>query len=351
MTPFQSPPPLDVEFEQLSRLADQLHEEFRPRLSVALARAQAQGREDLQAQGLVKLGSWWHAHDDLKAAYHNYREGLNLARRSGTLRWQHRALNGLGLTLADLGRYHEADVCYRDALALARAQDDFASLACILNNTALMWSRLGQPEQALDDLLQSQELFLRVQHPVHTFLVARNLLWVLLDLGRYAQAYSVCKIYLALAEEHDLRGRQLELLGVQAICQAQLGRLGDAESSVADAGTLMRQWPDDHATPLGCIFLGMAYDALGHLAQATEVLERSVRLAELLEHRDHLARAHLLLSRLYHQQNDDRAAYRHSWAYFRLREQLLPPPYPTPFPLGDDPFMPWTTAHPTKETP
>lgn len=317
-------PTLEAELERLGQLLDAGEENTGVRLTAAVAQAQAQGREDLWARGLVLLGSWHYARSEWAAAHRHYGAALAVARRSGANRWVIRALNGLGLTAEERGQYREAAAHYRQGLDLARHQNDHAGLACILNNAALMWSRLGQPEQALDDLLQAQDLFLRVQHPVHTFMVAVNLIWALVNLGRHAQAYGVCKIYLDLAEDYGLKDRRLTLLCAQAVCQSELGQQAGAAVSAAEARQLLAELHGDERNPIDHVLLAMAYDRLGQPEQAAEVLNLGIELADARADLDMLATTHLALSRLYHQLGDDQAAYEHSWAYFGVREKLFP---------------------------
>lgn len=316
--------PLDAEFYRLEQAVGKSEMGTAARIETAVAQARAEDRTDLWAWGMILLASQYVLDGRLVLAQHRYGEALALARRSALVELEARALNGLGVAAIHLGNYREAASFYRQSLKLAREHRDLAGIARTLNNMALMWSRLGQTERALDDLSQAQELFLRVQHPVHTFVVAFNLIWALIQLRHYERASTICTIYLSLAEEHDLPGRFLEILCAQAACQAGLGRRKEALRTIAEAQRIEREHPEYAGDTTNALLLGLACADLEDTERAIHFLQQAVQYALNPVNLDMLAQAHLALSRLHHQQGDHAAAYDHSWAYFSVREQMFP---------------------------
>lgn len=316
--------PLDAEFACLEQAVGKSEPGMAARIKTAMAQARAEDRTDLWAWGMILLASQYVLDGRLVLAQHRYGEALALARRSALVELEARALNGLGLAAIHLGNYREAASFYRQSLKMAREHGDLAGIARTLNNMALMWSRLGQTERALDDLSEAQELFLRFQHPVHTFVVAFNLIWALIQLRHYERASTICTIYLSLAEEHDLPGRFLEILCAQAACQAGLGRHREALKTIAQARRTEEKHPEYSGDPTNALLLGLACADLDDTEQAVSFLEQAVQYALNPVNLDILAQAHLALSRLHHQHGNHAAAYNHSWAYFSVREQMFP---------------------------
>lgn len=319
-------PSPETELAELGRQAAGGSEAVRERLEVLLAQAAELERRDWQISALLSLGCCHYLAKQMHPARQHYSAAVALAQAAGDefAGANARALNGLGLVAVALGRYREADRFYRQSLQLARKQNDFAGIARALNNAALMWSRLGQPERALDDLAQSQDLSLRFQHPVHTFVVALNLIWVLIELQEYARAASVCSIYLSLAEEHQLPERQMDILCALAACQGQLGRRAEAEHSIQEAQTRMAQHPEHAQDATNHVMLALACLGLHNDEKAGEFLRQAVTYAEACDNVDMLATAHFRLARLEHRLGHDQTAYEHSWAYFAVREKMFP---------------------------
>lgn len=87
---------------------------------------------------LVKLGNTFEAMSDFRQATERLRAGLELARAAGDIRLSAEALSGLCWVSARQGAHAEARALAEEAIALARAADDKATMALALRRLGVL---------------------------------------------------------------------------------------------------------------------------------------------------------------------------------------------------------------------
>lgn len=102
------------------------------------ARATGGLGQGVRATLLVKLGNTFEAMSDFRPATERLRAGLELARALGDIRLLAEALSGLCWVSARQGAHAEARALAEEAIALARAADDKATLALALRRLGVL---------------------------------------------------------------------------------------------------------------------------------------------------------------------------------------------------------------------
>lgn len=209
-------------------------------------------------------------------------EGLLLARETGLVSLQARALNGLGLIASNSGQCGMALEHYTQALHLARQTGEAGNIARTLSNIGNMFVQLRDFEEArryhgeaLDEAEQAgsllaimirvnlafddlqlgqldaaleQNLKLREDTSGEKFVVERahllaNLACTLTRLGQSEEAWQVTLEGLALAKELGVQSVQCELMLTQGELHVQAGRRDEAREAFVAALALARSMP------------------------------------------------------------------------------------------------------------
>lgn len=314
--------------QRLSDLEEQLKQRYKQpsfaeEVRQLCADAQAQHQQAIYTQALLVSAGQAFLNNDLNQARDFYRQGLAQAQEIGDWTLESRAVNGLGLLAQAHGSYRQALRYFAASLEISEEFQDFRGISRAMNNIALLWTRLGQPERALDYMGQSQEILLRVRHPVHSFTVALNLIWVNLEAGNYAQALAICNLYQSIAPE-DRPEHLVEILSAKALCQAQLGLPAEAEFYHQETLKLLQAHPEMLGVGSSYLLLARMQVVLGNLPGAAALYEQSLVASQETDSIDMLVPAHKELSELYHQLGDDQRAYQQAWAHFAAYQRLFP---------------------------
>jgi tetratricopeptide (TPR) repeat protein len=177
---------------------------------------------DARHEGWARVGRAWIASfrgRDADAA-REYRLAVDLLAESGDRRGEAWAWNGLGVARERLGDYGEARGCYEGVLRLARSLGHPPLESMALNNLGSLALALGDPGEALDHFEEALRLQRRVGNQRGAFEPALNIAICQSQLGRYGEAETSLERL-----QNDCRTlgyRQLE--GIVLNQQAELSR-------------------------------------------------------------------------------------------------------------------------------
>lgn len=138
------------------------------------------------------------------------------------------ALEAMALTSADCGQRERAEQLYDEAVALARAGEDWFGLSRVIMNRAVLPFEAGEPERALE-LLHEAVALLREHRPdsVNLLLCLTNVTACQLSLKRFEEAAVTAREAFALGVQHDnayVMGTALDQLAQIAAEQEDLTR-------------------------------------------------------------------------------------------------------------------------------
>ena len=221
---------------------------------------------------------------DYPAALTECQQALRLRRGLDDERRLARTLNNLAITLQYLGRFDEAALTYREALAINQRRGDLEAQAINHQNLGLVANSAGRYREALEDLAAAEAL--TESHAEEPWARRQNQLVrfnrgvVLEKLGAYRQAL---EIYRQLLDERD----ELDP-GHLASLQVNLGviyrNLGDpvrAIQAFEGAAVVYEQSGDVAALSNTTLNMALAWHLnLGQLEDAERAYRRALELAQ-----------------------------------------------------------------------
>ena len=220
-----------------------------------------------------------------------------------------RVLHALGHTNWFQTRYDRALALYRQAHALARANDDLFHQGYTLLNMSQIHNDLAQYEQALDLSLQSLELFrtlgnlYRVAHAL--FEIGNNATY----LGRWQMAQQYFQEATALYETLDIAPRLRMLYWNQGFLAHLLG--DEAESEAAYLRAL--EFSEPRISMDSYVYLGLLYQTQERWAEALAAYDQAIIWATHLRNWHTLSLIHYRRGNVFQRQarlDDALQAYR-----------------------------------------
>jgi eukaryotic-like serine/threonine-protein kinase len=236
---------------------------------------------------------------DAEAAYN---QALAIARETGSLSDQANALNSLGLLHSQHGRLEEAHRLYQEALSILRKSDHRPNEGSTLNNFGIVYLLRGELEAARQILEQTVALVREVGDRVTEGSALSNLARVHLGEGRQDRAEA---LYLeALAIHRDVGNRRSEgiTLGNLASLRRMQGRVDEGWALLQQALVIHREVGNRsfeaellrEATIFKRQCHGSLDEALGFIESAEDLLGKigdTVQSISCLCERGHLALA------------------------------------------------------------
>jgi tetratricopeptide (TPR) repeat protein len=184
------------------------------------------------------------------------------------------ALNGMGVVLADEGRYQEALAHQRESLLLRESSDDLAGIAHARMNLAdLLWT-MGRREESANLAGQAVAGFREVADPGRLCLALTLQADLLRRQGRQEQALESCAEALELARSHGLRKESRYAHTVRAAVYEEYGRPAEALEELRLALDLIDAQREEMVS---------GEFKMRFLAPVMEVYERAVSLQARLE--------------------------------------------------------------------
>lgn len=193
-----------------------------------------------------------------------------------------------GTELYEAERFSEAAAIWQQANTAFASQGDSLGQALVLSNLSLTYLRFGQWEEAQNYIEQSLNLLqiskdsansqTRQEILAKVLNAQGNLQW---EQGQLEQALSTWKE----ATRHYAEAGHSEGIFITKINQSKalqtLGLSRQAEEILQQVYQNLQQQPDSHLKATGLRYLGIAFRRLGDLEQSRQVLEESLKLAEL----------------------------------------------------------------------
>jgi tetratricopeptide (TPR) repeat protein len=197
-------------------------------LGVARMIATAVDDRQVQAQVTGNLACLAIQKGDLALAEGLYRSALAYAQAQADLRGQAEVLHNLNLTYRGLGRYEEAEIAGRQALAFGEQLEDGSMVSLALSGLAetAAWITSSPADESLLD--RAEAAARQAEDPVREANAYRARAIVRLKARRYDQAIERATAARALAAKHGADLMAVECLGIVALAHK---RAGNAEAA------------------------------------------------------------------------------------------------------------------------
>jgi DNA-binding SARP family transcriptional activator/Tfp pilus assembly protein PilF len=211
---------------------------------------------------------------------------LQAARRLADRPRQARAHRSLGRAYVRLGRYDEAYVELRHALALYRELDDVAGQAHTHHNIGGMFELQGRHDEMLDHTQQALDLY-RAAGDVSGQAVTLNAVgWCHALRGDHQLALEYCEQALALLRELGDRAGQAGAWDSVGFAHHHLGHFGQAIACYSRALELIRDLGDRYAEADVLTHLGDSQHAAGDRVEARRTWRDALIILDQLGHPD-----------------------------------------------------------------
>jgi signal transduction histidine kinase len=179
------------------------------------------------------LGTVAHEMGKLQEAEKHYNNAFGIYKEIGSISDQCQSLNNIGLILYDRQVYDSALICFNEAIELLKvAVLDSDSgryvLSGLYNNTALVYSEMGDNEMALSYLRQGLNLAGQVNDPYNLGSVYTNLGSIFGDLKQQDSALYYLHRALRIAKDMGFRHLEMEAYEELAKLHASTGSYASA---------------------------------------------------------------------------------------------------------------------------
>lgn len=253
---------------------------------------------------------------DPSLAERSWNEALALADKLGEAGWANRARGELGLVAFLLGDINNAVVRLGQAMKVAEASGDMASLVRWLTLFGHGYVQLDRAEQALDFYDRALKLASSVpelQFPLMTYQGKGN---ALARLGRLNEAKSVLANALAVAEREEAYGYQAELVLQQGLIAYEQKNASEALMQLARATELASRAGGHRILAEISLERGRIERDSGRLSEAIVTLQTGIDTARRMGER-------LLLPRLLGELADVRVSQRRYAEARRLLKEAI----------------------------
>ncbi len=244
---------------------------------------------------------------DFERARLDYETALQMTRVAGNLHGEWQSLMDLGFLWVQRD-YIQAGTYFQQALALARHMDDPLTLAHSLNRLGNWHVNIEQPGEALRYHQEALALFQQV-HDQHGLAETLDLLGMTATLGGdLQQAFAYYRQAVALFQELDDRpGLASSLATLSNMCEAyETETMVPAPASFAEclhfgeqALKIAREIGSRPAEIYALCAIGHILGPRGEYAQALEVAQEGLALAEQIEHHEWMTFGYWLVGVLY----------------------------------------------------
>ena len=250
-----------------------------------------------------------------------YQEAFDLFRATGDRPLQAQLLNNIGWTNTTLANWNAAIDDYRQALALLQQSPNGSTEARVLSNMGVTYRSLGDPDEAERLFNQSIPLWQRIgdRRGEATTLGALAILYV--GEKEPAKALPVWeRAVKSWRASGDKRGLA-EALAYTARAQAELGRIDDAQASLAESIDLARNIHDRRITGIALAELARTDLLSGHASQAVEAGEQALAEFRAVGYRDNEAMSLEIIARAESDRGNLAEARRRMEEALRLTEE------------------------------
>ncbi|MFC9325744.1 tetratricopeptide repeat protein [Kitasatospora sp. NPDC057015] len=192
------------------------------------------------------------------------------------------ALNNLGNTLQEVGRFGEAVHAHNQALTIHRDLGDLHGEGAALTNLGTTLAAVGRSEEAVDAHRQAAALYAHLRDRRSEGMVLNNLGIALRASGRFAEAVGVHDQDLAICRELGDRPGEATALDNLGTALQEVGRFEDAVDCHTRAATVHVELGDRHGEGRARNNLGIALREVGRFAEAVEAHRRDLAICRAL---------------------------------------------------------------------
>ncbi len=293
LDPARPPIPLDVPRPGVTPYRPGEHDEAlawfaaeHPVLLAVIDRAASDGFDTCTwklAWTMTTFFDWSGRWDDLIATQEAALEAL---RRLGEQAGQAHAHRDIGRTLAQLGRYVEAQTQLGRAVDLYRELGDDGGRARTHHNLGWLWQVQGRYRDALGHSEEALRLFQRVGDRVGQARALNGTGWIHAQLGDYRRSLDCCQQALVLMRELGDRHGQAGAWDSVAFAHHHLGAYRPAVEGYEHALAGYRELGDQLSAAAVLIHLGDTLEATGDLESARDTWRRALQIFEELDQPD-----------------------------------------------------------------
>lgn len=193
-----------------------------------------------------------------------------------------RALNHLGITYWDTGRFPRAIATFDEALAACHASGDRATEGAVLGNLGGVYERIGRYPDAIARHEEALTIAREVGNRDGEGRAHNNLGTAYYALGKYPDSLTHHRRSLEIARAEDDRISECRTVGNLAEVYERLGEVDQALDHHRRSLAMSRDLGNRNAESNALSQLGVAYAQLGQPEDALELLHAALRIAREL---------------------------------------------------------------------
>lgn len=288
------------------------------------AREMAEQQDDrlIMAEVYQNLSIYHWARGDQQKAMICDREALKLYRALDDLPGIAYALNGLGVSLLDLGLNHEALKNFLESERMMTELSDSTGLQMVYLNLGVVFDNMQDYSASMDFYRKALNLGLKLELYNEVADVYNNMAEIDLKRGmldaafeQYSQAFKIYK------KADDLPGMVL-VKGNLAEYYRQTGRYAVSEELFFDALDGYRRMEDKHGQCEILLGIGKLYRSSAQFAKSERYLEAAIQEAREHQYIELLIQAQRQLAQVMYEQQHYDEAYHNFLAYDLLKDSL-----------------------------
>jgi CHAT domain-containing protein/tetratricopeptide (TPR) repeat protein len=189
-------------------------------------------------------------------------------------------LNNTGLVYRKLGKYPQALKSYQQALEVFKEISDLARQGTTFNNIGLVHQYLSQYSQALENFQKALAIFRELRDHPSEGITLNNIALTYQSLGQYDDAMSYFQAGLVLRREvSDISGEQSALMNIGSV-YISLGQCNQALSVYEQAIAITRKIGDMNSEGIILANIGSVYQCLGNYSKALEYYQQALPLSQ-----------------------------------------------------------------------
>jgi tetratricopeptide (TPR) repeat protein len=197
--------------------------------------ARSKGDTAMQAHALMRMGNLRAEEGDFVRSIEELEQACAIFEQMNHLAGLSTALNALGATYDDVGRWQDAISCYGRSLEISNTIGDVRLSARASNNMALTLVGRGELQRARELLEHSSEQFRRIGSELEVADFTPNLAEVLLLQGYPQQALPIFHESIEIMERLNARLGLPEVLRLAAEASLEIGDFEQATTYAQDA--------------------------------------------------------------------------------------------------------------------
>lgn len=317
---------IESEVEELIEQGEQLlysdPEGSKVKFESALDLAERTKDAALLATAHQSMSIYFWARGDFQQAMESDRRALAFYQASGDREGVAYALNGLAVSLTDLGLHHEALKHYLEAEKILLETQESTGLQMIYLNLGVVFEKMDDPDAAMDFYNQSLKLSLALNLLLEVADVYNNMAEIKLAKGFDDEAYELYNMAFKIYKsENDLPGIALIKINLGDYYQKKKN-YPVAESLFIEAAEAFKEMKDDYGYHESILLLGKLYRQTGRFSESQDYLNEVIIASRQKEYLELYIEAQRQWAQLMYEQKNYSDAYRSFLAYERAKDSL-----------------------------